>query len=58
MRRLRDSKKLTIEDYERIHRGEIPPEEWPAETSKIFRLKSIGAGGTSAEGDREYVFTG
>ena len=57
MRRLRDSKKLTIEDYERIHRGEIPPEEWPAETSKIFRLKSIGAGGTSAEGDREYVFT-
>ncbi len=56
MSRLRASKGLRIEEYERIHRGEIPPDEWPSDSTKMFKLKSIGAGGTSAEGDREYVF--
>jgi hydroxymethylglutaryl-CoA synthase len=56
MSRLRTSKTLPIEEYERIHRGEIPPNEWPSDSTKVFKLKSIGAGGTSAEGDREYAF--
>jgi len=56
MNRLRSSKKLPIEEYERIHRGEISPEEWPIDSAKVFKLKSIGAGGTAAEGDREYTF--
>lgn len=56
MNRLRSSKKLPIEEYERIHRGEISPEEWPIDSTKVFKLKSIGAGGTAAEGDREYTF--
>jgi len=56
MGRLLNSKKISIEDYERIHRGEIPPEEWGVETAKVFKLRSIGAGGTLAEGDREYTF--
>ncbi len=56
MPRLRASRKLTIEEYEKIHRGEITPQDWVADTKKAFRLKSIGAGGTSAEGDREYTF--
>lgn len=56
MRRLHGSKKLSIADYERIHKGEIKPDEWATKTSKMFRLKSIGTGGTPTEGDREYVF--
>jgi hydroxymethylglutaryl-CoA synthase len=56
MNRLRTSKKLSIEEYEKIHRGEISPEEWPTDSTKRFKLMSIGAGGTSAEGDREYIF--
>jgi hydroxymethylglutaryl-CoA synthase len=56
MSRLQASRKLPIEDYERIHRGEIPPDQWPTDSPKTFRLKSIGAGGTAAEGDREYAF--
>jgi len=56
MSRLRTSKKLSIEEYERIHRGEISPEDWPSNSAKMFRLQSIGARDTSAEGDREYIF--
>ncbi len=58
MNRLERSKKLPINEYERIHRGEISPEEWPTDSSRVFQLKSIGAGGTAAEGDREYTFIG
>jgi hydroxymethylglutaryl-CoA synthase len=57
MGRLRTSKTLPIEEYERIHRGEIPPDQWPTDSTKMFRLKSIGPRGTPAEGDREYTFT-
>jgi hydroxymethylglutaryl-CoA synthase len=56
MARLRSSKKLSVADYERIHRGEISPDEWPVSSKKFFTLRSIGKGGTSAEGDREYAF--
>ena len=56
MNRLQKSQELSIEDYERIHRGEISPEAWPTDSTKMFKLKSIGEGGTSAEGDREYIF--
>jgi hydroxymethylglutaryl-CoA synthase len=57
MSRLGTSKKLSIEEYERIHRGEIPPDRWHTDSRRMFRLGSVGAVGTSAEGDREYVFT-
>ncbi len=56
MDRLRTAKKLTIEEYEKIHRGELSPDEWPSRSRKTFRLKSVGESGTSTEGDREYVF--
>lgn len=56
MKRLASRKKLSIGDYERIHRGEIRPEEWPDKARKRFVLKSIGERETSAEGDREYIF--
>jgi hydroxymethylglutaryl-CoA synthase len=56
MSRLGTSKKLSIEEYERIHRGEILPDQWPTDSRRMFRLRSIGTAGTSAEGDREYVF--
>ena len=56
MARLGTSKKLSIEEYERIHRGEISPEDWLGGSPKMFKLKSVGAKDTSAEGDREYIF--
>jgi hydroxymethylglutaryl-CoA synthase len=55
MARLGSRRKLSVGDYERIHRGEVPPGEWPPGHSKRFVLKSIGKGGTRAEGDRDYV---
>lgn len=57
MGRLSASRKLSIEEYEKVHRGEIQPQDWPSGSKKMFRLKSIGVGGTSTEGDREYAFT-
>jgi hydroxymethylglutaryl-CoA synthase len=54
MSRLNARKKLSIEEYEEIHSGRIPPSEWPAGASKRFVLDSIGEGGTRAEGDRQY----
>ncbi len=56
MDRLRTQRKLTIEEYERIHRGEISPDDWSSDARRMFRLRSIGKGGTSTEGDREYIF--
>jgi len=56
MNRLGTSKKLSIEEYEQIHRDEIRPGTWSSDSRRMFRLESIGAAGTSAEGDREYVF--
>jgi hydroxymethylglutaryl-CoA synthase len=56
MSRLGTSEKLSIAEYERIHRGEIPPDRWQTDSRRMFRLGSVGAAGTSAEGDREYVF--
>jgi len=56
MDRLRTAKKLTIEEYEKIHRGEISPDQWPSNSRRMFQLRSIGERGTSTEGDREYVF--
>ncbi len=54
MSRLRARKKLSIEDYEKIHSGQIPPGEWPLGATRRFVLNSIGQGGTRAEGDRQY----
>ena len=51
-------RKLSIEEYERIHRGEIKPEEWSAGTGKKFLLNSIGKKETPSEGDREYTLVG
>jgi len=56
MGRLQASKKLSVEEYERIHGGEISPDEWPTSSKRTFVLRSIGKGGTSAEGDRDYGY--
>jgi hydroxymethylglutaryl-CoA synthase len=55
MQRLNNRRKLSIEEYERIHRGELTPNEWPVGSRKQFVLSSIGAKDTSSEGDREYT---
>lgn len=55
MAQLRSRKKLSIEEYEDIHEGKIPPGEWKSGASKRFVLNSIGQEGTRAEGDRLYT---
>jgi 3-hydroxy-3-methylglutaryl CoA synthase len=56
MKELAKRKKLAIEEYERLHRGEIRPEEWSHPVKKRFVLTAIGENETAAEGDREYLF--
>ena len=58
MKRLGARTKMSIKDYERIHKGEFQPSDWPSGGSKRFVLKSIGKGGTRAEGDRDYALAG
>jgi hydroxymethylglutaryl-CoA synthase len=55
MPRLNARKKLSIEEYEKIHSGKIAPNEWPRGASRRFVLDSIGQEGTRAEGDRQYT---
>ncbi|HVC26728.1 MAG TPA: hydroxymethylglutaryl-CoA synthase [Nitrososphaerales archaeon] len=55
MSRLDARKKLSIEEYEKIHEGELSPLDWPAGASNRFVLNSIGKEGTRAEGDRVYA---
>jgi hydroxymethylglutaryl-CoA synthase len=55
MARLNSRRKLSIEDYEKIHEGGVPPSEWPQGASNRFMLNSIGQEGTRAEGDRLYA---
>jgi hydroxymethylglutaryl-CoA synthase len=57
MTRLNSRRKLTIEEYEKVHRGEIQPEDWPASPGKRFLLTSIGKKETPTEGDRCYVLS-
>ncbi|MGP8125770.1 MAG: hydroxymethylglutaryl-CoA synthase family protein [Nitrososphaerales archaeon] len=54
MQRLDARRKLSIEEYERIHRGEVLPNDWTVGSRKQFVLSGIGATETSEEGDREY----
>ncbi len=58
MKRLLSRRKLSIDEYERIHRGEIQPEDWAAGPGKRFILTSIGQKETPSEGDRQYVISG
>jgi hydroxymethylglutaryl-CoA synthase len=58
MKRLMSRTKLSTEDYERIHRGEINPRDWPDSQGETFQLRSIGEKETPAEGDRDYVLAG
>lgn len=55
MARLDGRKKLSIDQYEKVHEGVIPPSEWPQGDSRRFVLNSIGKGGTQAEGNRDYT---
>ena len=55
MARLNSRSKLSIDDYEKIHEGRVPPSEWPPGASNRFVLNSIGQEGTRAEGDRLYA---
>ena len=57
MQRLGSRRKLSIEEYQRIHEGEIQPEDWSSGTGKRFLLSSIGKKETPSEGDREYVLS-
>jgi hydroxymethylglutaryl-CoA synthase len=57
MQRLGARRKLSIEEYERIHRGEIEPGDWSPGTGKKFVLSSIGKKETPSEGDREYFLS-
>lgn len=54
MSRLGQRKKLSIEEYEMIHRGQSLPENYGKLAKRRFVLESIGKKGTSEEGDRKY----
>jgi hydroxymethylglutaryl-CoA synthase len=56
MSRLGQRKKLSIEEYEMIHRGEVSRENYPILRKPRFVLESIGKTGTKEEGDRKYTF--
>ncbi len=56
MKRLASREKLSIGEYERVHEGEIHPEDWSHPAKKRFVLATIGEKETAAEGDREYFF--
>jgi hydroxymethylglutaryl-CoA synthase len=56
MNRLGARRKLSIEEYERLHRNEVSIEGWPV-LSERFVLTKIGERGTATEGDREYTFS-
>jgi hydroxymethylglutaryl-CoA synthase len=51
---LNTRKKLSIEEYERIHEGGVKPETWVDGKGTRFLLKSVGEKETPSEGDREY----
>ena len=46
MSQLNARKKLSIEEYEKVHSGQIAPTEWPSGSSRRFVLNSIGQDGT------------
>ncbi|MFQ5940834.1 MAG: hydroxymethylglutaryl-CoA synthase family protein [Nitrososphaerales archaeon] len=50
-----ERKKISIDEYERLHEGEKPIDETLLPARKEFVLVKIGRGGTT-EGFREYVF--
>ncbi len=50
-------RKVTIEEYERIHRGEISPNNWDVKSETRFLLRSVGELETPAEGNREYTLS-
>ncbi len=56
MSQLGQRKKLSIEEYEMIHGGEVPRENYPILRKRRFVLESIGKTGTKEEGDRKYTF--
>lgn len=58
MKQLEERKKLSIEEYEKIHRGEIEPDSWTGGSGMRFLLKSVGKKETPSEGDREYTLAG
>jgi hydroxymethylglutaryl-CoA synthase len=57
MNRLASRRKLSIEDYEKIHEGGIRPEDWANGNGTKFLLKSVGERETPSEGDREYYLS-
>ena len=58
MSRLGTRKKVSIEDYEMMHRGEVSIENCLVLSKPRFVLESIGKTGTKEEGDRKYTFAG
>ncbi|MDG6907114.1 MAG: hydroxymethylglutaryl-CoA synthase family protein [Nitrososphaerota archaeon] len=56
MSRIKERKKLSIEEYEMMHRGEVPSESYAVLRKQRFVLESTGKTGTNEEGDRKYAF--
>lgn len=56
MKRLEQRKKVSVEEYERIHKGEESLDSWPVYQKPRFVLRKVGEPGTPSEGDREYSF--
>ncbi|MEM0116944.1 MAG: hydroxymethylglutaryl-CoA synthase [Conexivisphaerales archaeon] len=58
MLRLQQRKKISVEEYEMIHKGEVSFNDYPVYSKPRFVLTKVGQPGTPSEGDREYVFEG
>ncbi|MDA4136058.1 MAG: hypothetical protein OK449_03515 [Thaumarchaeota archaeon] len=57
MHQLNSRKKLSIEEYEKVHEGGIRPEAWTEGKGARFLLKSVGERETPSEGNREYALS-
>ena len=50
-------RKVSFEEYEKIHRGEISPNDWDGKSGPRFLLRSVGQKETPSEGDRQYTLS-
>jgi len=56
MPRLALRHKLSIEEYEVIHEGNITPQDWHEKAKQRFILEKIEKNGTKEQGNRKYSF--
>ena len=55
MRILNERRKVSVEEYEKIHNGHINPNDWDVKGETRFLLRSVGEKETPSEGDRQYT---